>query len=449
LDPYKAKIDALLAKYPDLSAVRVHEEIARVPDGYTGSAITVRRYVRSIRPARGRVYREVHYEPAQAMQVDWGECGRVQVGNTSRKVSVLVAVLCYSRMTYIEFTLSQRKAEFYRCLVHALEFFEASPRAIIFDNLKAAVINGSGRAACFHPEFLALCGYYCMQPIACERRDPESKGIVEASVRYVKRNALAGRSDELVRFEDYVGFAPRWRDEIANVRIHETTRERPIDRFQQERSLLRALPRDPFDTDEIVPAVVSPHARVEFDANHYSVPPNLARQTVTIRADGREVRILHQGKVVAQHARSYQRRQLIVLPDHRLAALTMSRRSRSSALEHAFDALGPEAREFHLGLKRQPVKTGVHLRRLLGLARVYGSTEVLSAIAKALEFAAYDAAYVENLLLAERRRRQLPTPTLPTPQRRELIDDIELEPADPAVYDRFCNTTDEDSHGTT
>jgi hypothetical protein len=198
-----------------------------------------------------------------------------------------------------------------------------------------------------------------------------------------------------------------------------------------------------------VPAVVSPHARVEFDANHYSVPPNLARQTVTIRADGREVRILHQGKVVAQHARSYQRRQLIVLPDHRLAALTMSRRSRSSALEHAFDALGPEAREFHLGLKRQPVKTGVHLRRLLGLARVYGSTEVLSAIAKALEFAAYDAAYVENLLLAERRRRQLPTPTLPTPQRRELIDDIELEPADPAVYDRFCNTTDEDSHGTT
>jgi transposase len=449
LDPYKAKIDALLAKYPELSAVRVHEEIARGPDGYAGSVITVRRYVQSIRPARGRVYQEVHYEPAQAMQVDWGECGRVQVGNTSRKVSVLVAVLCYSRMTFIEFTLSQRKAEFYRCIVHALEFFGGSPRAIIFDNLKAAVTNGSGRAACFHPEFLALCGHYFMQPLACERRDPESKGIVEAKVRYVKHNALAGRNDELVRFEDYVALAPRWRDEIANVRIHETTRERPVDRFQKERSLLRALPRIPLDTDEIVPAVVSPHARIEFDANCYSVPPHLARQTVTIRADGREVRILHQGKVVARHVRCYQHRQRIVLPEHRLAALTMSRRSRSSALEQAFDALGPEAREFHLGLKRRPVKTGIHLRRLLGLARVHGSTEVLSAIAKALEFAAYDAAYVENLLLAERRRRQLPTPTLPTPQRRELIDDIELEPADPAVYDRFCNTVDEDSDGTT
>jgi len=96
LDPYKAKIDALLAKYPELSAVRILEEIARGPDGYTGSVITVRRYVWSIRPARGRVYQEVHYEPGQAMQVDWGECGRVQVGNTTRKVSVLVAVLCYS-----------------------------------------------------------------------------------------------------------------------------------------------------------------------------------------------------------------------------------------------------------------------------------------------------------------------------------------------------------------
>ena len=449
LDPHKAKINALLAKYPELSAVRVHEEIARGPDGYTGSAITVRRYLRTIRPARGRVYQEVHYEPAQAMQVDWGECGRVQVGATTRKVSVFVAVLCYSRLIYIEFTLSQRKAEFYRGIVNALNFFGGRPRAIIFDNLKAGVINGSGRSACFHPEFLALCGYFCLQPIACERRDPESKGIVEASVRYIKRNALAGRADELIRFEDYLAFAPMWRDQVANVRIHETTRERPVDRFQKERSLLRALPAIPFDTDEIVPAVVTPHARIEFDGNRYSVPPTLARRPVSIRADRDEVRILHEGHLAAQHVRCYQRGQLIVLPDHRLAALALSRRSRSSALEQAFDALGPEARQFHLHLRKQPVKTGVHLRRLLGLARLYGTAELLGAISRALELATYDAAYVENLLLAERRRRQLPTPTLPTPKRRELIDEIELEPADPAVYDRFCNTTDEDSHGTT
>jgi transposase len=449
LDAYRAQIDALLAKYPELSAVRIHEEIASAPEGYTGGVCTVRRYLRTVRPARGRVYQEVHYEPAQAMQVDWGECGRVQIGPTTRKVSVFVAVLCYSRLIYIEFTLSQRKEEFYRGIVHALEFFGGSPRAIIFDNLKAAVTNGSGRDACLHPDFLALCGYFRLQPIACQRRDPESKGIVEKGVRYVKQNALAGRAEQLTRFEDYLALAPLWRDQVANVRLHESTRERPVDRVERERSLLRALPKIPFDTDEIVPAIVNPHARIEFDGNRYSAPPRFVRQPVTIRACRNEVCVLHEGKVVAQHVRCYERRQLIVLPDHRLAALALRQRSRGSTMEHAFDALGPEARQFHLHLKSQPVKTGVHLRRLLGLARLYGTAELLAAISRALELAAYDAAYVENILLAERRRRQLPTPTLPAPRRRELIDEIDLEPTDPAIYDRFCNNTEEDSHGTT
>jgi hypothetical protein len=77
LDAHTAKIDALLTKYPNLSAVRIREEIARGLDGYGVSVSVVRRYLQKVRPARGRVYQEVHYEPAQAMQVDWGECGRV------------------------------------------------------------------------------------------------------------------------------------------------------------------------------------------------------------------------------------------------------------------------------------------------------------------------------------------------------------------------------------
>jgi transposase len=447
LDPYVERIKELLARHPDLSAVRIREELTR--HGYAGSTIILRRYLRKIRPARGRVYQEVHYEPAQAMQVDWGDCGRVQVGSTNRKVSVFVAVLCYSRMLYIEFTLSQRKAEFYRGLVNALAFFGGSPRAVIFDNLKAAVLNGSGRHACFHPEFLALCGYFCMQPIACARRDPESKGMVEGGVRYVKHNALAGRADELIRFEDYLALAPAWRDQVANVRLHESTRERPIERFERERALLRPLPTIPFDTDEIVPAVVSPHARIAFDGNRYSVPPSFVRKPLTLRANRDALRLLHEGQVVATHVRSYERGQLMVLPEHRLAALTLRQRPQLRALEQEFDAWGPEARAFHLQLNSRPVKTSVHIRRLLKLAQVYGRTEVLAAISRALALATYDAACVENLLLAERRRRQLPTPTLPTPKRRELIDDIELEPADPAFYDRFCHNSEEDSDATT
>ena len=69
-----------------------------------------------------------------------------------------------------------------------------------------------------------------MQPIACARRDPESKGMVETNVRYVKQNALQGRDDELACWEDYGVLAEYWRDKVANVRVHETTRERRASR---------------------------------------------------------------------------------------------------------------------------------------------------------------------------------------------------------------------------
>ena len=173
------------------------------------------------------------------------------------------------------------------------------------------------------------------------------------------------------------------------------------------------------------------------------------RRPITIRANRHELLLLHEGQVVAQHVRSYERGQLLVLPDHHLAALTLRQRPGQQALAQEFAAWGPEACEFQRHLNSRPVKTSVHVRRLLGLAQLYGRTEVLAAMARALELEVYDAAGVENLLLAARRRRQLPTPTLPTPQRRELIDDIELEPADPAIYDRFCHDTEEEEHGTT
>ena len=434
----------MVTQFPELSAVRIWEEIGKGTDGYRGSVITVRRYVRKIRPTRGRVYQEVCYEPGQAMQVDWGHCDQIQVENTSRKVSVFVAVLCYSRMCYIEFTLSQRKAEFYRAIVHALEFFEGSPRRVIFDNLRAAVVNGSGRHACLHPEFLALCGHFCMEPIACARRDPESKGIVEAHVRYVKHNALQGRAEQLITWQDYQELAVRWRDDVANVRLHQATGQRPIDRFQLERPYLRTLPQLPFDTDEIVATMVNSHARVRFDSNWYSTPPDCVGKPVTIRANADSVRILHEGRQIARHQRSYARGQRICQTEHQLQALQQRRRTRGRHLEDAFDALGEVAREFHLKLQSRPVKTTHHLRRLLILVRLYGRAEVLAAIARAHQYQTYDAAYVETILLQERRRQELPSPTPLRPKRQELIDEIDFEDPDPGTYDRLLGTEEKE-----
>lgn len=439
LDPYKPQIDALVAKYPELSAVRILEEIRKGPDGYPGRITVLREYLTRTRPRRRRVYQEVQYDPGQAMQVDWGHCGQIQIGSTRRNISVFVAVLCYSRLGYLEFCLSQRKAEFYRSLVHALTFFGGSPKQVIFDNLKAAVLNGSGRQACLHPDFLALCGHFCLEPIACTRRDPESKGMVEASVRYIKRNALQGRDEELRAWEDYGRLAVTWRDEVANVRLHHMTRERPIDRFEQEKGRLRPLPMLAFDTDEVVPAVVSSHARIHFDGNRYSVPPHLIDKTVLVRANAHELRVIAQGTEVARHARSYDRRQLILLRDHQLEALKMRHHLGAREVEDTIDALGDVARRFHLELRRQPVKTSVHLRRVLHLVRLYGRQDVILALAKALEYQTYDAAYVETILLQERRRRDLPSPTLVRPRRSELIEETDLAEPDPAVYDRLCD----------
>jgi transposase len=444
LAPYQPRIDAQIAKYPGLSAVRVLEDISKGKDGYGGKIGVVREYLRRTRPHQGRVYQEVFYEPGEAMQVDWGDCGRLQIGKTNRRVSVFVAVLCYSRMIYIEFSLSQRKAEFYRALAHALEFFGGSPKKIIFDNLKAAVINGSGRHACLHPEFLALCGHYCLEPIACARRDPESKGRVESGVGYVKHNALAGRSEELTTWEAYQRLAIAWRDEVANVREHGTTKEPPRDRFANERALLRPLPTVPLDTDEIVSTEVSSHARVRYDGNRYSVPPALVGKTVMLRANATELRVLYQGQVTACHPRCHEKGQVLIHAEHRLAALKARRRGQARQLEEEFDALGPEAREFHLKLMELPVKTAVHLRRLLALVRLYGRDDVLAAVRQALAYQTCDAAYVETLVHQERRRRELPSPTPLSPKRRELIEDIHLEEPDLGHYDRLSMTPDED-----
>jgi hypothetical protein len=104
------------------------------------------------------------------------------------------------------------------------------------------------------------------------------------------------------------------------------------------------------------------------------------------------------------------------------------------------------ARQFHLKLLTRPIKAARHIHRLMCLVNTYGQADVLASIARALEYQTYDAAYVETILLQERRRRELPSPTPLRPQRQELIDEIHVEPSDPAVYDRLFGLSDLDEN---
>jgi transposase len=447
IDPFKSQIETILARYPELSAVRVFEKISQSKDGqpgYSGGLSLLRGYLRQVRPTRSRVYQDINYSPGEALQIDWGDAGKLKIGKSTRRVSVFVAVLGYSGMCYIEFTLSQRKSEFYRSLVNSLEFFGGSPRKVIFDNLKAAVLSGSGRSAVLHPEFAALCGLYLMEPVACEARDPESKGKVEASVRYVKRNALAGRDDELTCFQAYNDLAISWRDDVANRRIHDRLKERPTDRFQQEKQALRPLPKLRFDTDEVVLTTVRSTARVIFETNRYSVPPHLAGKSVFIRANKERLAIHHQAEQVANHVRCYSQRENITVNEHLAEAIAMRKIQRACDIHRSFNALGDVAQNFYLGLCKRPVKPAVHLRKLANLIALYGSQSVLAAIAVANQYETFDAAYVETILYQQRRKQSLPSPTTIKPQRTDLTE-IELDPPDPAKYDRFIEEDDVDS----
>lgn len=92
---------------------------------------------------------------------------------------------------------------------------------------------------------------------------------------------------------------------------------------------------------------------------------------------------------------------------------------------------------------RQPVKTITHLRRILNLVHLYGRRDVMAAITQANQWLTFDAAYVETILLQDRRRRELPSPTQVRPRREELLEETDLEEPNPAVYDRLTDTAGE------
>jgi len=198
-----------------------------------------------------------------------------------------------------------------------------------------------------------------------------------------------------------------------------------------------------------VPAVVTSHARVSFDGNRYSVRPDYVRKPVTIRADAGRVRSVYEGREAACHIRSYARGQLLRQDAHHLQALLLLKRNQANHRADAFDGLGEVARQFHLKLLTRPAKTAHHIRRLMGLVNTYGREEVLASIARALEYQTYDAAYVETILPQERRRRELPSPTPLCPQRKELVDESDVEPPDPAAYDRLFESSDLDEDSQT
>ena len=138
LDPFKGEIVRMLETHP-YTAAQIFQRIKE--DGFDGGYTIVKEYVRKVRPPKIKAFLKLSFAPGECAQVDWGSFGSVRVGETSRRLSFFVMVLCYSRMMYVEFTVSQTMEHFLACHQNAFDCFGAVPRKIMVDNLKSAVLK--------------------------------------------------------------------------------------------------------------------------------------------------------------------------------------------------------------------------------------------------------------------------------------------------------------------
>ena len=300
LDPYKSMIDGLL-RAGVWNAVVIERELRRA--GYSGEISLIRAYIRPKRPLRAsRATVRFETAPGEQLQHDWGE-QRTVLGGVEQKVHVAVNTLGYSRRFHVWATVSEDAEHTYESLVRSFEYFGGSPRQVLVDNQKSAVITHRvGEAVQFHPRFVDLAGHYGFVPKACRPYRARTKGKTERMVRYVKEHFF-------VRYRQFESLAHlnqqllQWLAEEADRRQHGTYRRVVLERFHEERDHLSALPPERFDTAYREVRFVSWDGYVDVRGNRYSVPAGYCGHSVSVRIgldDTLRVYDTH-GRCIARH----------------------------------------------------------------------------------------------------------------------------------------------------
>jgi transposase len=431
LDPYEDMIRNFLEQDPQVHATVVLQRLQSA--GFDGKIGIVREYL-SQKRGRSRIpaaYIRFESPPGDQFQIDWGHFGSIQYGNTKRRLYCMAVIESHSRLLYLEFTHSQRQETLHRCLLNAFQFFGGTPRELVTDNMLTAVIERDGRLIRFNDSFLEFLRPFAIVPRACNVRSPHEKGKVEkGAIHYIRYNFFPLRS--FYDLKDLQPQADQWRDHVANVRLHSTTGQRPIDRFKPH--TLRPLPAFLPDCRDTASVKVYSDFSVRFDANSYTVPPWAIGRQVTVKADTHTLSVYLKNKLIATHHRSYKRKERIELPAHMETARKQQRRFWQSQYVRTFISLGEEAKTYleHLVSNNHPIKN--NLKKLLSLKDDYGDYALIQAIKKASLHNAYGAHYIENILYQEM------TPKIYHPPVRlkdDKLNNIRLEKPALAEYDSF------------
>ena len=288
-----------------------------------GIAVSLRTVQRAVEPLRRALRAEalatVRFEtaPGQQLQIDFGSTG-VTIGEEVQRVHLFVATLGYSRRCYVGVFLHERQSAWLQGMEDTFHHFSGVPHELLLDNAKALVDdhNRQTREVKFNDRFHAFCRYWDVIPRACAPYRARTKGKDERGVGYVKRNAIAGH--RFASLEALHAHLQHWMREVADSRIHGTTGEPPIVRFERdERARLKVLPgKAPFLQVRELTRRVHNDACIELDTNRYSVPWRLIGESVTVVVAERCVRVLYAGDEVACHAQSPLRRTSVIERAH-------------------------------------------------------------------------------------------------------------------------------------
>ena len=289
----------LLERYPDITVVRLLEELRG--KGYTGSYTVLREQVRlrRIRPARPPVVRFETPPGAQA-QMDWGTYEIDFTLEGRRRVQLFSYLLSYSRRQYLCFTEQQDMENTLRQHVRAFEYLGGVAATCLYDNMKVVVQRWEDDHPVYNTRFLTFATHYGYRPVACRPRRPETKGKVERAFLYAEKNLLNGRT---FRTLEHLNEVTRWwLANVADVRQHRETKKRPLDAHAEELPHLLSLPAHAYDTALVVYRMANPEGWIDFRQNHYSVPWQYIGELLPVRVTEDELLVYNnQLETIAQH----------------------------------------------------------------------------------------------------------------------------------------------------